>query len=137
MFLNFITRILDKRLDQIWFTLHPPLRLVNQRFQFRKVIAGCIRQLRQLQIAPDPFRGIEVGSISRQLLQVDALGSTVRQIGFDFLGTMRRDAIPNHEQQARDHALQLSEKGDHFRTGDRMVIRFQEQAPLRGDGSDE
>jgi len=137
MFLNFITCITDKSLDQFWPSLHAPFRPLNQRIHFRKVITGCIRQFSDFQIAPNPFGWIEVRCIPRQLLQVDPFRSTGRQIGFDFLGPMSRDAIPNDQQQTRDHTLQLPKKGDHFFASNRVVVNFQKQSALWGDGSDE
>jgi len=136
MFLNFITCVPNKSLDQFWSALHAPFRLKNQRFHLRKIITGCIRQFSHFQIAPNPFRWIEVRCIPRQLLQVDPLRSTRSQIGFEFLGPMSRVAIPNHQQQTRDQTLQLPKKGDDFFAGNRVVVNFQKQPTLRGDGSD-
>ena len=137
MFLNFITCIPDKRLDQFWPALHAPFRLMNQPFHFHKMITGCIGQFSHFQVTPNPFRWIEVRCIPWQLLQVDPFRGTRRQIGFEFLGPVSRDAIPNHQQQTRDHTLQLSKKGDHLFASNRMVINFQKQPALRSDGANE
>jgi len=137
MFLNFITCVTDKSLDQFWPALHAPFRFLDQRLHFRKVITCCIRQFSNFQITPNPFGWIEVRCIPRQLFQVDPFGGSRSQVGSNSLGPMSRNAIPNHQQQSRDHALQLAKKGDHFLAGYRMFVNGQKQPALRGDCSDE
>ena len=79
MFLKTVTSIANKSLDQSRFPLHPPLRVYDLRFQVRQMITGDIGQISKFQIAPNPFGRVEVRGIAWQLLQVDALGSSICQ----------------------------------------------------------
>jgi hypothetical protein len=55
----------------------------------------------------------------------------------DQLGPMRGTAIPNHQEQTREQAQQLSEKSNDFLTGDRMLVSLQKQPTLGCDYPDE
>src|SRR5512139_2069725 len=114
MFLKFVTRIVDESLDQLRSTLHAALRVLDQHVQVRQMIAGDIGQISKLQIAPNPFGRVEVRGIAWQLLQVDALGSSICQVGFDDPGAMRRNTVPDDQEQTCEHAQQLAKKEDDF-----------------------
>ena len=101
------------------------------------MVTGDIGQISKFQIAPNPFSWVKVWSVARQLLQVDALGSSIRQVGFDHLRAMCWNIVPNDQQQTGDHPEQLAKKVDDFSARDRMWIHLQEQATFRRDRPDE
>ena len=137
MFLKFVTCVADKSLDQLRSTLHAALRVLDQHFQVRQMITGDISQISKIQIAPNPFGRVEVRGIAWQLLQVDTLGSSVCQVGFDDPGAMRRNTVLDNQEQIIDHAQQLAKKEDDFSARNRMSINRQKQLALGRDRPDE
>lgn len=68
-----------------------------------------IGELDVLQVLPDAFVGIQVGSVTRPALQPDpALG--MFQDGFDRAAAMNRRTVPDHQQSLVDGVLQVFEE---------------------------
>lgn len=82
---------------------------------------------------PDPLLRIQLGSIGRQTLQMDTLGSTAAQEIFDGLTAMNRSTIPDHQQFARDLTGEQLQKANNIWTFIRMVLGLHEQSPFRGN----
>lgn len=118
MILNFIPCIPNKSLNYFRFTLQTPFRILEQCLQFGQVITRNISQVSNFQVTPNPFDRVEIRSITGQLLQMDAFGRPCGKLSFHHSRTMRRDAIPDDQQQSRDLTLQLAQEMDNFESGD-------------------
>jgi hypothetical protein len=65
--------------------------------QVIQVGAADIAQLDALEILPDALSRIEIGSIARQLLQVEPFGRSSFQKGFDLFAPMNGRTIPDRQ----------------------------------------
>jgi len=101
------------------------------------MITGDIGQISEFQIAPNPFGRVKVRGIAWQLLQVDTLGRSICQVGFNDLGVMRWNTVPDNQEQTRDHAQQLAKKENDFSARNRVRINRQKQLTLGRDRPDE
>src|SRR5258708_407963 len=57
-----------------------------------------ILEFPSLEQIPDPLLGIEFGCIAGQAFQIQPFGCPSLQKGFNFLGSMDRRPIPDHQQ---------------------------------------
>jgi hypothetical protein len=76
-----------------------------------QVAATEIFEFAMLQIGPNAFSGVQVWHISRQALQPEPLCCTSGPKSLDALTAMKRGAIPEDEQLARDQAKPWLQKG--------------------------
>jgi hypothetical protein len=91
-------------------------------------------ELREMEAADI---GVQLRSIGRQALQVEAVGSAVREELLDGLTTVNRRAIPDDHHPARDLAQQVFEKRDDVCRIESAVLAVEVQLALgryRGDG---
>ena len=76
------------------------------------MLTADILQLNLIQIPPDTLVGTRIRHITRQLLQMDAFGTTSGQEVLDHLPAMDWGAIPDHQQFAGDVLRQMLEKAN-------------------------
>ena len=74
-----------------------------------------------LEILPNTFDRIEIGSVTRQAQELNIGGSPLRQVRFD-LTIMDRRCIPDDQQLAANLATQMLEKPHHIGTGECPVL---------------
>ena len=63
-----------------------------------------IAQLHSLEIVPDALIGVEIGSIARQLFQMQAFGRSPLEKVLDLVSAMNRRAVPDEHNLAGDFA---------------------------------
>src|SRR5215207_5179057 len=80
-----------------------------------------ILEFHMLEIVPNTFDRIEIGSVSRQAQELNISGSPLRQVRFDFT-IMDRRSIPDDEQLAANLTTQMLEKPHHIGTGECPVL---------------
>src|SRR5512135_2360174 len=124
-------------------TLHEDLFAMSQAFfsstqlvlNLLQVLTTNIFEFTSFEQIPDAFLGIEFGRISRQTLEMDALGSTSRQEVFDRLTAMNRGSIPDDQQLARDLTQEHLQEAHDVRSLIGVILGLQEDPPLGSDGS--
>jgi hypothetical protein len=99
-----IACLANTRLNDCALVAQPFLRAAERHGQLGHITAAQSAQLDALELVPDAFVGVELGSIPGQLLQVQALGTTLAQEGLDRLPAMDGRAIPDDQQLATDVA---------------------------------
>ena len=102
-----------------------------------QIRAAHVTELHVLEVRPDAFVRIEIGSVARQLLQSQSLGRTEGKEGFDGLTAMNRRTVPDHQQLARDMSQQVLEETDDLGTAERVVLDAQQQLATRGNATDD
>ena len=115
--------------------LQTSLPLLNQSLQLRKCVTCDVGQLNDFHVAPNPLNGVQFGRIAWQLLEMEASGSSLSQIGFEFLGAVSWTVVPQDQQSTGNALLQETQKLNHFLRRDRLGMRAQEQLALWGDRS--
>jgi hypothetical protein len=73
---------------------------------------AAVGQFDALEIVPDAFSGIELRSVSGQLLEVETFGSSAAQETLDRLATMTGRAIPEDQDLALDYAQEHAQEPD-------------------------
>jgi hypothetical protein len=92
-----------------------------------------ILQLNLLQVAPDPFIRVEVRCIAGQLLQMDALGATLRQEALHGFATMDGRAIPNDQQLALNVPQQMLQEAHDILATIGLLLHLYQQAAAAGE----
>ena len=77
-----------------------------------QVRATQVSHLDVLEVLPHAFIRVQVGRVSRQLLQLHERRSAIRQKGFDLVAAMNRRTVPHHQQLAANHPLHVTQKRD-------------------------
>ena len=85
---------------------------------------------------PHPFLWIQLWSVARQLLQMDACGSPLCQEVFDHLRAMNARPIPDDQQFALDFAQQRVQETHHVRSFEGMILDVHDQAPIHREATD-
>ncbi len=85
-----------------------------------------ILQLNPLQLAPDPFIRVQVGSIARQAFQLDPLGPASSQKVLNGLPPMDWRAIPDDQQLPRNMPEQMLQEAYYIRARVRMILHVQQ-----------
>lgn len=78
----------------------------------RQIQTTNILEFDALEQIPNAFLWIEFRGIARQLFQMNAFGSSFSQVVFDFLTTMNRGSIPDHQQVPRNLAGEQLQKAN-------------------------
>ena len=113
--------------NNVVFVAQPSNGPVQFVAQLRQVLAANVAQLHSLQMTPDAFIGIEFRRITRQWLQLHALGSTIGQEVLNRLTTMDRCPIPNHQQFPFNMAQQMLQKAHHINAAIGPILLLMEQ----------
>src|SRR5437868_15291942 len=99
--------MLDETADQIWpvpQSCNSQPQLLAELFLIR---ATDVAQLDILQVIPDLFVRVQIGRITRQLLQADLPSRARRQEGLDGLVAVDGCPIPDDQQFAAEVAQQM------------------------------
>jgi hypothetical protein len=83
----------DAALEDVALVAQALFGAPERAVEFRKVSAADVAQLATLQVVPNPFDRGEIGRVSRQLLQVDALGRATGQEVLDGVAAVNRSPI--------------------------------------------
>ena len=102
-----------------------------------EILAADVPQFDALEVVPDPFIGIEVRGVPRELFQADAVGAALRQEVLDRLAAMDRSAVPDDQDLAGDVTQEVLEEAHDIRARVGVVLHQHEQAPLRRDAADD
>ena len=105
--------------------------------QGRDVRAAPISQLDVLEVLPDAFVRVQVGCIPWQLLDLQALGAAVGHEVLDDVTAVDGRAIPDHQQQTRDVAQEVTEKPNHVRAAERALLSREVQPSLQRNAADD
>ena len=121
--------------DQGRATLHGTQAVASTGFQIGEVPGAAIGEFVVLEMTPDVLRGVELGGIGRELLDLDGALE-----GFEVLAherrAMRGQAVPDHEQGFADLASQGIEELDDLRAFDCTRKESEVEAP-EGDSGDD
>lgn len=101
-----------------------------------EVLAANVAQFDPLEVVPDALVRIEVWGVAGELLQADAVGSTLGQEVLDRLATMDGSTIPDDQELAGNMSEQVLEEADDIRTLVRVVLHAHEQLTGRRDATD-
>src|SRR5215207_2293479 len=85
---------------------------------------------------PDSFLGIQLGSVARQPLQLEASSRTVGQKVFYDPAAVYRRAIPDHQELARNPAQKLLEESHHLRPFYEPILLVHVELALQAHGAD-
>ena len=110
MFLNLITCVTNKGLDQLGFTLHALFRFLNKGLDFFKLVTGRISQFRNLQVAPYPRGWVEFGRVRRQEYGADMAMTSEERV--DGARSVSLQAIPDEYKRGLKLAVELGEELD-------------------------
>src|SRR6516165_4270929 len=110
--------LLPERGNQGGATLHraqPVTRAAGKRPE-----GACaeVAELVLLQVSPDVFRRIELGSVGRQVLQLNGAVETLDVVAHQ-LTAMRGQPVPDHQHLAADVSTQGVQELDDLRSLDR------------------
>src|SRR5260370_4448674 len=126
-----VTVLRDASSQDVPFVAQTLLGATKRQPQIDEIGAAAVRQLDALEVVPNALGWVELGGVTGQLLQVQAPGRALAQEVLDWLPTMDRRAIPDHEQLAGDLAQHHARKAHHIRRVVGAALRLQKQPPLR------
>src|SRR2546421_267370 len=110
--------LLPERSDQRPSALHRAQMSAGAMLEIAEVTSTEVRHGVMLEVTPDVFDGVELGSVGRQILQGDAAVESV-EVLLDQPRAMRLQAIPHDQQLLADAPLQGLEELHHLRALDR------------------
>src|SRR5438132_7703615 len=99
-------------------------------------MATDISQLDMFQVVPDPFIGIQVRGITRQLLHLQPSSSAMCQESLDCLVPMDRCSIPDHQHLAIDVPQQVSKEAYHIYSLESPLLHRHQQVARLGYPAD-
>lgn len=134
--LNLITRVMNACFEDVAFVTQASRSTEELALEFGQVATAAVTQLDPLEVAPDPFIGIEVWGVGGQGFEMEAGGSALSQEVLDRLTPMDRGAVPDDQELAREVTQEMAEEADHRRTFEGAGADLKEQAALRGEGAD-
>src|SRR5579863_4818833 len=120
--------LLPERSDQRRSALHRAEMSARAMPQIAEVTSTEVRHGMMLEVSPDVFDGVELGSVGRQILQSDAAVESI-QVLLDQPRTVRLQAIPDDQQLLADRPLQGLEELHHLRALDRAGEETKVKAP--------
>lgn len=129
--------VLNTTQDHIGFVPQPGDGFAQFIVNFRQVMATQVLEFDVLQILPDALSWVQIGRVAGQTLQMNVLGSALRQEVFDHLPMMGGQAIPDDEQLALDVAQQVTQETDDIRTFESVVLNHDVQVTTRRNGTDD
>jgi hypothetical protein len=124
-------------LDQRGFAM-PQAFGSSSHFQRKvwQVLNTKVFEFASLEQLPPPFLWIQFWRVSRQTLQMNALGTSRAQKVFDDMRAMNGSAIPNHQQFAGDLARKHLQKAHDIWPFIRMVLEPHEHPSIRRQAAD-
>ena len=93
-----------------------------------KGVGTEVGQLVVFPIAPQIFDRIELGSVGREILEVNLAVLRADEV-LDESTPVLAQAVPDDQQFVRQRSLQAREKVDHLRTADRARIQTEVEIP--------
>src|SRR5215213_3932129 len=111
--LNCISDLGDAALKHGPLVPEPRHSAAQLLMQFREIITAQVAQLDLLEIAPNPFVGVQLRRIGRELLQTDPRRATGGEKVADRLGPVDRRPVPDHQQLPRNIAQEVPEEAHH------------------------
>jgi hypothetical protein len=106
----------EATLENVPLVAQPLFGTPQREVELREVSAADVAQLTTLQGVPDPFAGIEVRSVARELLQMNPLRGSPGEEVLDRLATVNGGSIPDDEELARDRAQEHAQETHHLGT---------------------
>ena len=100
-------------------------------------LAADVAEFDVLEIVPDALVRVEVRSVARERLQVEAASTALSQEVFDGLATMDGSAVPDDQELAGDMAEQVLEEADDVRALVGVLLHVHQQPAVRGDAADD
>ena len=122
--------------DDIGLLLEPLNSLFQFGVQVLKVKTNQIAQLNAFQIAPDALIGIQFWSIAGQLFQPDTLRRPGAEKVLDCTAAVRGNAIPDHQELARNVIQQVLQKTHYIWPLEGMILDHQVKLACRGNRAD-
>src|SRR5438270_12721070 len=110
--------LLPERSDQRPSALHRAQMSAGAMLEIAEVTSTEVRHGVMLEVTPDVFDGVELGSVGRQILQGDAAVESV-EVLLNQPRAMRLQAIPHDQQLLADGPLQGLEELHHLQALDR------------------
>lgn len=95
-----------------------------------------ILEFTPLEQVPHPFLWVQLGSIARQSLQMDAFGTPLRQKILDRLTAVDGSPIPDNQQVARDLAQEQLQETHDIWSFVRSVLDVHDQPSIQGKPAD-
>ena len=86
-----------------------------------------------LEVSPDQFNGVQLWRIGGEAFQMDAAGRALGKEGPHQFAPMRREAVPDDQQFARDLAEQPLEEADDARPIERVALDLEKQLAVGGE----
>ena len=122
--------------DDVTFVPQPLFGQAEFARELGHVTATHIFEFDSLEQIPDTLIRVEFWRVAWQLLQVQALGRSTRQEGFDRLPPMNRHSIPNDQELAFDLPQQQAEEPNDIFAPIGAVLHLHEQPAIGGDAAD-
>jgi hypothetical protein len=94
----------DAALQDVPLVAPPLFRAPQREVEVGEVLATDVASRATFQVIPDPFDGIEIGSVARGLLEMEPLRGSSGQEVLDRLAAVNGGSIPNDEELAGDLA---------------------------------
>lgn len=98
--------------------------------EVQEILTTHVLEFTAFEQIPHALLRVEFGRVGRQMLQVNARSSPLRQEIFDVLTVMNRGPVPDDEQLPWDLCLQLLEKAHNIRSLVRVILYVHEQTSL-------
>lgn len=95
--------------------------------QLGEIIATDVAELDLLEIAPNPFIGVQLRRIGWELLQMDPRRTTGGQKVPDRLGPVDGRPIPEHQELPGDVPQQVAQEAHHIGAVERLPAHLQQQ----------
>lgn len=90
--------------------------------QFREVAASAVRE-GSFRVRPNAFVGVEVGRVSREVMQVEARRPRTERA--NQAASVRPEAIPDHDQVTGDRAQEQAKEVADFNLGDVCGVKLE------------
>jgi hypothetical protein len=127
----------DQTADDVSFVAEASGCEAQMLLEVVQIRTAHVTQFDVLEVRPNALVWVEIGRVARQLLQSQAFGRTLGQEVFDWLPTMNRRTVPDHQQLAGDMFQQMLKEANHLGAAKRVVLHAQQQLPARGDAADD
>ncbi len=108
-------------------TFFCPSKLISHVWE---IPTAEILEFPSLEQIPDPLLGIEFGCIAGQAFQIQPFGCPSLQKGFNFLGSMDRRPIPDHQQLPCDLTQQEVQEAHDIFGVIGPILHLHHQPPL-------
>jgi hypothetical protein len=110
-------------------------RLPQGGLQLPEVVRSEVGELDALEIAPDPFVGVEFGGVGWEVLEDQSM-MVLADEPFDRHRLVRVDVVPDQDDAAPDVAEQMTKEDEDLRGGDGPGADQDVELPLPADAGD-